>query len=105
MSDFISKEIEQEKARLEQKLAKLNEKSKKEANGQKIIIGGMMLSLAKKNIDVAKYLLKNIETEVTREHDKKRLSPVVEQLQKMIDEDEIEQQNRYQEQGITNANY
>ncbi len=64
-----------------------------------------MLSLAKKNIDVAKYLLRNIETEVTREYDKKRLAPVVEQLQKMIDEDEIEQQNRYQEQGITNANY
>lgn len=64
---------EQKQARLDDQLARLKTKNRKLETGQKIIIGGMMLSLAEKNPAIAKQLKIWINEEVTRDIDKKRL--------------------------------
>lgn len=64
---------EQKQARLDDQLARLKAKNRKLETGQKIIIGGMMLSLAEKNSSIAKQLKIWIDEEVTRDIDKKRL--------------------------------
>lgn len=64
---------EQKQARLDDQLARLKTKNRKLETGQKIIIGGMMLSLAEKNSSIAKQLKIWIDEEVTRDIDKKRL--------------------------------
>ena len=64
---------EQKQARLDDQIARLKTKNRKLETGQKIIIGGMMLSLAEKNPAIAKQLKTWIDEEVTREIDKKRL--------------------------------
>lgn len=64
---------EQKQARQDDQLARLKAKNRKLETGQKIIIGGMMLSLAEKNPLVAKQLKIWIDEEVTRKIDIKRL--------------------------------
>lgn len=72
--------IEQQIAKKESELARLKDKKKKLANGQKLIIGGMMLSMARDNQQVSQKLLEWINKEVTRQADLDRLEPVVEEL-------------------------
>lgn len=67
---------EQTQARLDDKLARLKAKNRKLETGQKIIIGGMMLSLAEKNPAIAAQLKKWINEEVTRPIDIKRLEAI-----------------------------
>ncbi|MGP5649637.1 hypothetical protein ACTXPO_13525 [Psychrobacter celer] len=74
--------IKQKIARMEDEIARLKVKERKLENGQKIIIGGMMLSMAKDSSIVASKLLEWIEKEVTRKTDLDRLSSVIEELKK-----------------------
>lgn len=67
---------EQKQARLDDQLARLKTKNRKLETGQKIIIGGMMLSLAEKNPSIAKQLKIWINEEVTRKIDKERLKTI-----------------------------
>ena len=67
---------EQKQARLDDQLARLKAKNRKLETGQKIIIGGMMLSLAEKNPAIAKQLKTWINEEVTRKIDKERLKTI-----------------------------
>jgi hypothetical protein len=76
-------DIKQKIAQKEAELARLKEKERKLENGQKIIIGGMMLSMAKDNPQVASKLLEWIDKEVTRKTDLDRLAGVIKQLQEM----------------------
>lgn len=76
-------DIKQKIAQKEAELARLKEKERKLENGQKIIIGGMMLSMAKDNPQVANKLLEWIDKEVTRKTDLDRLAGVIKQLQEM----------------------
>ncbi len=106
MSRFKNKRIEQEKARLADKVARLNEKNRKEENGQKIIIGGAMLHLAETDEDIAKILFEKLPKVVTREHDLKRITPILEELQEIIAENESTKlKKEYPQQGGTRANY
>lgn len=76
-------DIKQKIAQKEAELARLKEKERKLENGQKIIIGGMMLSMAKDNPQVASKLLEWIYKEVTRKTDLDRLQGVIKQLQEI----------------------
>lgn len=73
----------QQIATLEAKIARLREKDRALENGQKIILGGMILSSARSTPKIAKWLLEEIEKSVTREIDKTRLAPLVEELKKI----------------------
>lgn len=76
---------EQLKAREQDRLARADTKSKSLQNGQKIIIGGMMLSMARKDAGLSDLLLAFIKQEVTRETDIKRLDDIILELQSNIE--------------------
>lgn len=72
--------LEQQIAQKQDELARLKEKARKLENGQKIIIGGMMLAMAKDNPLVSAKLLEWINQEVTRKTDLKRLENIIDEL-------------------------
>ena len=76
--------IEQKIARKEAELSRLKEQSRKLENGQKIITGGMMLSIARKDTQRAKTLLEDIEREVTKKADLDRMKSVIDELKAII---------------------
>lgn len=78
--------IEQKIARKEAELNRLKEQSRKLENGQKIITGGMMLSIARNNPQRAKTLLEDIEREVTKKADLDRMRGVIDELKAIISE-------------------
>lgn len=65
--------LEQKIAQKQDELARLKEQSRKLENGQKIIIGGMFLSLAKKDAGIAKIVLDNIKK---RSYEKSRFRKI-----------------------------
>lgn len=76
--------IEQKIARKEAELNRLKEQSRKLENGQKIITGGMMLSIARNNPQRAKTLLEDINREVTKKADLDRMKSVIDELKAII---------------------
>ena len=50
------------------------------ADGQKIIIGGMMLALAERDDSARKRLVELLEKHVTREADLRRIKPLIAEL-------------------------
>lgn len=78
------KTLEQKIAQKEDELARLKLQSRKLENGQKIIIGGMMLAIARKDAVVAKLLLDNIDNEISKKSDLDRLADVINELKKTV---------------------
>ena len=76
--------LEQKIAQKEKELARLKEKSRKLETGQKVVIGGMMLSLARNDIQRAKTLLSDIKIQVNKKTDVDRLKPIIDELEKMV---------------------
>lgn len=72
--------IQQEIAQLEAKLARKREAQRRLSDGQKIIIGGMMLALAEKDPVARKRLAELIEQNVTRPADVTRIAPLLADL-------------------------
>ena len=77
--------LEEKIASKEAQLNALKEKKRETENGQKIIIGGMMLAMARKNPQVARKMIDWIANEVNRDTDKTRLESVVNELKKIAD--------------------
>lgn len=78
--------LSQKIARKEAELARLKDQSRKLENGQKIIIGGMILSIARKNPERAKVMLNDIKTNVTKKADLDRLQPVIDELETLANQ-------------------
>lgn len=78
--------LEQKIAQKEDEIARLKEQARKKENGQKIVVGGLMLSVAKDDSRVAKQLLELIETQITRKTDLDRLDNVIDELKKKANE-------------------
>lgn len=76
--------LEQKIAQKEDELARLKAKSRKLENGQKFIIGGMMLSIVKGNPERARQLLEDINREVKNKTDLDRIKPVIDELNAMV---------------------
>ncbi|MFH7354281.1 hypothetical protein L1A70_21085 [Acinetobacter bereziniae] len=76
--------LEQQIAQKQDELARLKEKAQKQENAQKIVLGGMLLSVARKNNDVARMVLDMINKEINRDTDKKRLSTVIDELKLLV---------------------
>lgn len=76
--------LEQQIAEQQDRLARLKEKAQKQENAQKIVLGGMVLSVARNNPQFAQNLLSMINREVNRDTDKKRLESIVIELQQVI---------------------
>lgn len=71
---------EQQIAELEAKIARLRQKSRALDNGQKIILGGMLINAARHDPAMAKWVLHEASKAVTREVDQRRLSPLIDEL-------------------------
>lgn len=77
--------LEQKIAQSQDKTARLKEQARKLENGQKIITGGMSLSIARKDPERAKMLLNDYRNEVTKKTDLERIQPIIDELQAVID--------------------
>ena len=82
----MSQSIEQKIAQKEDEINRLKEQKRKKETGQKVIIGGLMLSVAKNDSKVAKQILDLIESQITRKTDLNRLDNVIEDLKKKANE-------------------
>lgn len=78
----MTRTLEQKIAEKQAQIAVLKEKARTKDTAQKVIIGGMMLSVAKDDSRVAKQILELIETQITRKPDLNRLDNVIEDLKK-----------------------
>ena len=76
--------LEQQIAQKQDELNRLKEKAKTLENGQKIVLGGMVLSVARKNPQFARKLLAMIGSEINRDSDKKRLENIIDELQGVV---------------------
>ena len=81
----MSQTIEQKIADAEAKLARLRTQSRKVENGQKIILGGMLLSAARTQPTIRQWLLDEAGKTVTRAVDRSRLAPLLVELRTMPD--------------------
>ena len=72
--------LEQQIAQKQDELARLKEKANQLSNAQKIVLGGMVLSVARKDKNFASQLLSMINTEINRDTDKKRLQGIINEL-------------------------
>lgn len=75
-------DLRQQIAQKEDELARLKERIKKQDAGQKIVIGGLVLSIARENPKIAEWLLGEINNRVTRKEDLKRIQPLIDELSK-----------------------
>ena len=72
--------LEQQIAQKQDELARLKEKANQLSNEKKIVLGGMVLSVARKDKNFASQLLSMINTEINRDTDKKRLQGIINDL-------------------------
>ena len=76
----MAQTIEQKSAEAEAKLARLRQQSRALENGQKIILGGMLLAEARKEPRIRQWLIDKAGELVTRDVDRKRLEPLLAEL-------------------------
>ena len=79
----MNRTIEQQIAEAEARLARLRNQSRQLENGQKIILGGMLLTAARHDPKIRAWVLREAEKAVTRDINKKRLQPLLEELKAM----------------------
>lgn len=79
----MAQTIEQKIAQKEAELARLRSKSRSVENGQKIILGAMLLVEAKKDPKICQWLIKTAKTSIKREVDIKRLAPLLQELESL----------------------
>ena len=72
--------IEQKIAQKEAELARLRNQSRALENGQKIILGGMLLAEARKDAKIRHWLLSMVQATVKRDVDQRRPAPLLDEL-------------------------
>lgn len=75
--------IDQKIAQHEAAIARLREKSRALETGQKIILGGMLMNAARRDPSIREWLLQEASRSVTRDVDRKRLAPLLDELREM----------------------
>lgn len=76
----MTQTLEQKIAQKEAELSRLRQQSRALENGQKIILGSMLLNAARNDQKMRKWLLDEVAKVVTRDVDKKRLAPLLAEL-------------------------
>jgi len=77
--------LEQKIAEATDKLNRLRQSQRKLEAGQKIIIGGMIIAEARRNKKIREWLIETATKNVTREVDKNRLSPLIDELKNLTE--------------------
>ena len=81
----MAQTLEQKIAEAEARLARLREQSRRTENGQKIILGGMLIHAARKDAKIRAWLLAEVDRSITRDADKKRLAPLLDTLRRSLE--------------------
>ena len=76
----MAQTIDQKITEAEAKLARLRQQSRALENGQKIILGGMLLAEARKEPRIRQWLIDKSNELITRDVDRKRLEPLLAEL-------------------------
>lgn len=79
----MSQTLEQKIAAAEANLARLRQRSRALENGQKIILGGLLLNAARHQPRIRQWLLTEAAKTITRDVDKARLAPLIADLSAM----------------------
>jgi len=77
--------LEQKIAEATDKLNRLRQSQRKLEAGQKIIIGGMIIAEARRNKKIRDWFIDTATKNVTREADKNRLSPLIDELKNLTE--------------------
>ncbi len=80
----MARTLEQKIATLDAKIARLRHQSRKLETGQKIILGGMLINAARKDLHIRKWLLKEAATSIKRDSDRKRIASLITELSNSI---------------------
>lgn len=72
--------MKQQIARKQDELNRLKDKDRRLQTGQKIILAGELLSQAKDDPELARYLLNRVEGKFTRLTDQKRIAPLLDDM-------------------------
>lgn len=75
--------IKELEAKLAREKAKLRKEKRALETGQKVIIGGMMIKMAKDDPKMRAWLISQARQRITREIDQKRLQTLLEELEAM----------------------
>ena len=78
--------LAQKIAQAEDRLNRLRNKNRNLENGQKIILGAMVINAVKRDAKLREWLINEAAKSVTREVDKKRIAPLLDSLHRMIEE-------------------
>ena len=70
----------QQIAELEARIARLRTKNRTLENGQKIILGGMLLQAARKDPKMATWVIEEAAKAITRKIDQDRIAPLLAEL-------------------------
>jgi hypothetical protein len=70
----------QQIAELEARIARLRTKDRTLENGQKIILGGMLLQAARKDPKMATWVIEEAAKAITRKIDQDRIAPLLAEL-------------------------
>lgn len=84
----MAQTIAQQIAEAEAALARLREQSRELENGQKIILGGMLLSAARKDAKIRQWLIDEATRSVKRPADLRRINPLLDELRDLLEEAE-----------------
>ena len=76
----------QQIAALEAKISRIRQKDRALENGQKIILGGMLLASARATPKIAKWVIEEAAKHVTRKVDLDRLQPLLDELKKKAEQ-------------------
>jgi len=76
----VAQTLEQKIAEAEARLARLRDQSRKLENGQKVILGGLLLNAVRNQPRIRRWLLDEAAKSVSREVDKARLAPLLAEL-------------------------
>jgi hypothetical protein len=79
----MARTLEQKIADLDAKIARLRHQSRQLETGQKVILGGMLLNAARREPRIREWLLREAAGTVTRNIDKERLTPLLNELTKL----------------------
>ena len=92
MNTTIDEKIAKKKqaiAKQQDEIARLQKQKEKRDNGMKYVVAGAVLVEARREPKIAKWLADTLEKNATREADKKRVIGLIDELRKIVANDEL----------------
>ena len=79
----MARPIEQQLNELNRKRARLEKLQKQQLNGERFVVGDVMIAAAKRDPIIREMLLREIDSQPMRQMDRSRIEPFAEMLRKL----------------------